>query len=469
MLDTIHFRIHNLHKNATIKNQLATTDKKGSTSAEVSRSTLEILEGDKVRIHLFHDRDNILPFVRRSSFNIPSSHYTVSYTLNEVRDFIDFNVSIPKFEWGTNILQYIPYYDQSPTAMYNLISVFFKKFFGYLNSTPDMEDLQICRLDLCYNQFFVDKQQALTYLKCQKELCVKYARSSKNNYRTYETSLFYHTRRYSFKIYHKGTEFEANDRKELLKRNADNLHVLTLSEDQRHKLERSHYKKASINKLQYEADRILRYEMTFRTSYMDYIIKHHIFKEADSKSIYTSVFKRMTQYDNSVARKVIDKFQNTSLSFYMKTDWDTPSKDLNIYVDNLKGTFNFQIFDIMYQRFWKKVKDYQLNIPMTPYDVMAKINTVNSVTEIKNNMLPKRLQKSTKDVNRLLILAMLSQYMDVENLKRYLPKSSFFRMKGELNKIGINMYNNNHTIPAPPIDYLEYKYIFGNKFNLTLK
>ncbi|QNK64256.1 hypothetical protein H7F33_07165 [Pedobacter sp. PAMC26386] len=469
MLDTIHFRIHNLHKNATIKNQLATTDKKGSTSAEVSRSTLEILEGDKVRIHLFHDRDNILPFVRRSSFNIPSSHYTVSYTLNEVRDFIDFNVSIPKFEWGTNVLQYIPYYDQSPTAMYNLISVFFKKFFGYLNSTPDMRDLQICRLDLCYNQFFVDKQQALTYLNCQKELCVKYARSSKNNFRTYETSLFYHTRRYSFKIYHKGTEFEQNDRKEMLKRNADNLHVLTISDDQRHLLQKSQYKKASINKLQHEADRILRYEMTFRTAYMDYIIKHHIFKEADSKSIYTSVFKRMTQYDNTVARKVIDKFQNTSLNFFMETEWDTPSKDLNVYIDNLKGTFNFQIFNIMYERFWKKVKDYQLNIPMTPYDVMAKINSVNDITELKNNMLPKRLQKSTKDVNRLLVLAMLSQYMDVENLKRYLPKSSFFRMKGELNKMGINMYNNNHTIPAPPIDYLEYRYIFGSKFNLTLK
>jgi hypothetical protein len=469
MLDTIHFRIHDLHKNATISNQLATTDKKGTTSAEVSQSTIETLEGDKVRIHLFHDRDNILPFIRRSSFNIPSSHYTVSYTINVVRDFIDFNVSIPKFEWGTNVLQYIPYYDQSSAAIYNLIAVFFRKFFGYLNATPDPRDLQIVRLDLCYNQFFIDKQQALTYLNCQKELCVKYARSSKNNFRTYETSLFYVTRRYSFKIYHKGTEFAANDRKEILKRNSDNLHLMVLSDAQKRDLNKGQYKKVSVNTLQHQADRILRYEMTFRSSYMDYILKREIFKEKDSKNIYSTVFQRMRSYDNPTARKVVDNFERRALGFYLETEWDKPNKDLNVYIDYLKGSFNFALFNDMYERFWKKVRDYQLNIPMTPYDVLAKINSANKITETKNDMLPKRLQKYQKEANRLLILAMLSQYMDVENLKKYLPKSTFYRNKEELEKLGINMYNNNHTIPAPPVDYLEYRYIFGNKFNLTLK
>ena len=62
---------------------------------------------------------------------------------------------------------------------------------------------------------------------------------------------------------------------------------------------------------------------------------------------------------------------------------------------------------------------------------------------------------------------MLSQYMDVEKLKTYMEKRSFYRMKADLTKLGINMYNNNHTIPAPPIDYAEYRYIFG-KYNLTL-
>lgn len=470
MLDTIHFRIHNLNKNATIKHQLSTTGKTGQTTAEISRSTLETLQGDTIRVNLFHDTDNILPFVRRDSFNIPSSHYSVSYVLNEITDRIDFNVSIPKFEWGTNILQYIPYYDQSAAAIFNLIHTFFSKFFRYLNSSPPYEDIEIVRLDLCYNQFFVDKKQALTYLDSQKQLAVKYARSSKNNYRTYETSLFYHTRRYSFKIYHKGTEFEQNDRKEMLKKNQDTIHFLNLTEQQKRDINRKQYKIVSINKLQYEADRILRYEMTFRGSYMNYLLKQFIFsKDGDNKSIYSNVFDRMVRYDNRVGAKAIDYFKDNSLKFYLATEWDRPNKDLNVYLKYLKGTFNFHLFQMMYDRFWQKVKDYQLNIPMSPYDVLAKINEHNKTVELKNQFASKSNQRQQKEANRLLISAMLSQYMDIENLKKYLPKSTFFRLKSELNKLGINMYNNNHTIPAPPVDYLEYRYIFGQKFNLTLK
>ncbi|PRY50393.1 phage replication protein CRI [Arcticibacter pallidicorallinus] len=448
MIDTVHFRIHDLQKNAKLKHQLSTTDKKGSTTAEISQSTLESLQGDKIRVHLFHDSGNILPLVRRSNLNIPSSHYSVSYVIHEIRDYIEFNVAIPKYEWGTNILQYIPYYDQSPQAMFNLLRSFFFKFFKNFTCDPDTADIEIVRLDMCYNQFFVDKNQALTYLNCQKELAVKYARSSKNNYRTYETSLFYQTRRYTFKIYHKGTEFTANDKKELAKHKVTNL---------------------SIPKLQYEADRILRYEMTFRPSYFDYVLKNDIVFKEGKKSSYTDVFTRMLRHNNVTASKVIDSFKRKQLSFYLKSLWDVPVSDLNQYIENHQATFNNDLFFCMYERFWKKVQDYQLNIPMTPYDVLAKINEHNGFVDTKNQFAAKKQKQSPKEHNRLLILAMLSQYMDVENLKKYLPKSSFFRMKAELNKLGINMYNNNHTIPAPPTDYLEYKYIFGNKFNLTLK
>ena len=108
----------------------------------------------------------------------------------------------------------------------NFIQNFFKREF----MLPDIVDLslvEINRIDLAFNQVFEDKQAALQYLEYQKKIRKKNIRVNSNNFRDYETSLMYITKRYSLKIYHKGTEYARNDIKEHEKINKEkNMNIL---------------------------------------------------------------------------------------------------------------------------------------------------------------------------------------------------------------------------------------------------
>jgi len=65
----------------------------------------------------------------------------------------------------------------------------------------------------------------LKYLEQQKKLKDKYSRSSTNGAGDYDTSLTYKTKRYSFKIYHKGTEFRQNDKRKLADNNPTGIDI----------------------------------------------------------------------------------------------------------------------------------------------------------------------------------------------------------------------------------------------------
>lgn len=439
MIDTVHFKVHNLKKHAKITAQLSTSDKKGETHAQIDQSILESFDGDKIRAILYHDRDGILPLRRRSSLFIPSSHYSISYDIDFQRDFIAFNVSVPKYTYSTNVLQYIPYYDQSAKPCYQMLRAFFEGFFkNYFVSTPDFSDVEICRVDLCYNQFFLNKQEALKYLDAQKELCVKYARSSSNKYRNYDTSLFYSTKRYSFKIYHKGTEFNKNDKKELANNNPKGF---------------------VIPELAHQADRILRYEMTFHRSGLDYVFKQDIVKNDDLAKNYNFIFTRMFNQNTRVATKHHEDFLSKTGSFFLNSIWENTNSKIMDYTENLnKLPFDLMLFECLFNRFWQKVKDYQLSVPLSVFDIKTKIDQANSTVDLKNTMRKKPKQKNSSG---LLISSLLSQFVDIDTLKAYLPSSTFYDLKADLKKLGINMYNKNIGVPPPPLTYQEYKVYFG--------
>lgn len=442
MIDTVHFRINNLTRNKNIVSQLATISKYGNTEILVESSLLEAMEASKVRAILYHDYDNIMPISRRAHLHIPSSHYSISYLVNHDRDFIEFNLSLPKYFYSTNVLQYINYYDTEYQATYYSLISFFDHFFKrFIITTPDFSDVEIRRIDLCYNQFFIDKSSALSYLEKQKALLAKHARSSKNNYRNYQTSLFYVTGRYSFKIYHKGTEFKAHDLKELYKSNPLEF---------------------DFDFLTYHADRILRYEMTIRNSYLNYILKQDILKTS-AESNYKSYFSYMRRFFNSrEINKEMDLFLGKSLKFTLKSSWDefrTDTNSIEKYRNNYNVSFNSELFKHVYNRFWKKVLDYQLDVKLSIHDVMKRIDEHHSINNAKNSLRKK--QKSNEGKSRMITLALLSQFMDLGNLKNIIPTSTLTRYKSQLKKMGINMYNSNDSIPSPPLNYQEYKYYFG--------
>jgi len=98
---------------------------------------------------------------------------------------------------------------------------------------PNKKYIEIRRLDICYNQYFPTKSDALAYLDQQKKLSLKRRKKQKhiketNNYTT--TLAFTASNNSYFKIYHKGSEYSKSDgdlkkHLELNKEFIDNLNL----------------------------------------------------------------------------------------------------------------------------------------------------------------------------------------------------------------------------------------------------
>lgn len=459
MIDTIHLRINNISKYRMLYEQLYTIKRDSVSEAYIDQETGEMLSSRSfVRSLIYHDNNNIIPLNKRSSLDLPSSHYSVSYVVNVQGNYVDFNFSLPKTLYGTNLFQFVDYYSQSCDVTFALfIRYIFDFARDYFIQLPEAQDMEVRRIDLCYNQFFNSKSDALQYLDHQKTLLVKYARKSQNNYRSYETSLMYVTARYSFKIYHKGTEFAKHDYKALVKSGNSRGYDLGYFQD--------------------VGDKILRYEMTFRLSYINYLFNSYFFdseRRGNRVDIQTHpVNKVLKAFVTFGFSKYYSYFKTKQKTFSLESDYDSYStnrKNFEVYKDNFNVTFDYSIFSILYEQFWNRVKQYQLNVKMSIGQVVDNITEYNKSCELKNRI--RRAydgkQVASELVNsRMVILAILSQYVNLQELykAKLIPKSTYYRIREDLKKVGISEYSANTAIPTPPLDYLDYKYYFGRYLN----
>lgn len=473
MIDTLVLRIHNLKNYTKLYEQYYNPIKKRGTitSAFIQEDTGELIETTYSPALVFHDTNRILNPNFRSHLNIASSHYELAYSVNSQKDYLEFNFSIPKYESSTNVLQFINEYDQGYSMTFLKLMTFIDKFMREnFVIQPLPQDVEINRIDLCYNQHFNSKDDALQYLEEQKKLNIKFARSSKNNVANRSTSLMYVTRRYSFKIYHKGTEFAINDYKELVKNgNPKNL------------------------PLQYfldESDKILRYELTFRSSYLWYLLQENLFKKKDSTITpeYTNhpIQKFWNVLIGAGFQKIYTNYLRTSKFFTLKSFYDLDFP-IQTKLDAIKShnsqdskiekryhkvedtiTFDQTVFKMLYDTFWNKVKDYQLTQVMDVPTLEKAIDNIEQQRLGINRMkLGNHEDKLRFDKNKLLFCALLiNQGMTLDNLKNYMPKTTYYRLKGQLNKLGVTSNNVGISITPPRIDYLDYRLIFSKYHNV---
>ncbi|WP_462265544.1 phage/plasmid replication domain-containing protein [Mucilaginibacter sp.] len=435
MIDTINFRLKNVSSYPTIKNQYERTTQTGRTDMYINEDTGEITGSNKIRAILHHDSDNIMPLSKRDSLFIASSHYSVSYHYVIAKDLIDFNFAIPKYLYGTNILQFIQYYDQTPQTIYKQLISFVKTFCKKHFSDPvKMTDIEITRLDFCYNQFFPSQYDALNYLEEQKELLTKYARSSTNKYKSWDTSFMYVTGRYSFKVYHKGTEFKRNDRKELQKKNPTG---------------------ENLDHLQSMADRILRYEVTFRKSQFDYLFRQHDLHK-DYIPHNDAYFKVLAKTDKAYLQKNMD-FINRGKTYVLKDN------NLDHVLNTREVVFTYKLFHLLYEFFWQKVKDYQLKVKYSVTDVIKKVDALNDLRD-KITLDRKELRrKNSFNKPMIVTLTLLSQYYSLDELGKsgLLPRSTFYHYKDKLKQVGVDSESRLSDMPPPALDYQQYKFYFG--------
>ena len=296
MVDTIHFRLHCAQEHEAIFFAIESETRGearylGRTTEEGMKTFLQfnIMEFRETGKLMFQYRDNLIE---------PSSHYKVQICKRPMQDYIEFNLSVPKYLFGTNVLQFIQHqtehsrvYDveragtwkwQAAMSHERLLR-FIKLFFAdwWPQQKVNFRHVEIVRIDLCYNQVFPSKQDALDYLELQKGINKRYARSVSKVMNKYQTAIFYHSNDASFKIYHKGTEYQASDRVQ--------------HEYWNKRVKRRQF---DVEKIQEFSDRILRYEMTFRKGYMSRVFRTKIFRRKDEVWL-----RRMKVHDIMAAKE----------------------------------------------------------------------------------------------------------------------------------------------------------------------
>lgn len=232
MIDTVVMYLHGIQKYYAIEQILNVKKTQGLTSymrvmdlAEHQEKTTEakmdwIVYGDGGKTYVKGMRGHIY---------VKSSSYFLAFNVNYQKDHIMFNFSIPKYLYGHNIRQFVTDYNDPEFSMifgkdwgyhmgcaFSRFKQFVRLFFEreFPGVVIDLSDLEIQRIDFCFNQVFRSKNDAITYLNAQRRLNKKYMRGTSDNYGNYSTGLSYKTQDQYFKIYHKGTEYEKNDKRE---------------------------------------------------------------------------------------------------------------------------------------------------------------------------------------------------------------------------------------------------------------
>ena len=280
-------------------------------------------------------------------WNSPSSIAAVVFKINHNAGYIDFNLSIPKYLYGHSLAEFIPQpssklYRKYGSFQFDSISFqrkflykrllgFIEKFFTdmcqmfKLDTLPNKKYVEIRRIDLCFNQYFENKVDAINYLSHQKKIAKRKSTNANNRLDVHETSLEYFTTSGGyFKIYHKGTEYMSSKHGDYKKHTdynrmrfehhfKNNLipeHLIPDKLDVDLFLKIKHDKltgqpiyvddktKASINKtarilnktdefntsfLKEEMDKVLRYEISLSGMFFSYQYKMHVFRNKPFK------------------------------------------------------------------------------------------------------------------------------------------------------------------------------------------
>jgi hypothetical protein len=327
MLDTVKFIINDIGdgmdgvpgKNGVHRPLVEYLNYINSTRLEQSRFSVD--SKSEVRVNkTFLNRDMLFfsatnKVIERSSVltkHLPSSNYKIRYNIDYANDNFSVEFSFPKYFFGSNVLQttfnpndkdFDPFNKDKNTLEYQY-SLIYERFRAYTKAffrnefpglTIDYDKIDLKRLDICYNLVFPDMQKAMLYLDAQKNIKKKRQQDGTTAVTNYETSIFIRNADYSFKIYHKGTEYGKHDRREHEKKNesilkSNALKPLGKLAPYGQDIPKTDYGKVfPVEDIQALADRTLRFEMTFFSSYISKIFNQMIRTERHFRPVQDGV------------------------------------------------------------------------------------------------------------------------------------------------------------------------------------
>lgn len=516
MLDTVGFRIHDLDKHRHISDYLEDFDRGitnyGTTLPKDEYSSMMRRKKD-VRLDMvkyglaFNKVKNHSLKSHMMTLNVSSSHFDIQYKIDYIRDFIEFQFSIPKYLHGHNIAQFVtsPYNKNFMSVnpemkfqkanLYNRFYKFMKMFImnEFIDMEVDYTYLEITRIDFCFNQYFESKSDALAYLDIQKQIKFNRKRDSANiNARPTSLTYLPTGRSHSFKIYHKGSEYQTvGDKKKHIKRNKELL-------------KQGKSKFFDVDYLQQEADKILRYEVTYRSKHFDL---RYMTKPSCENNQYNGAFRQKSKVAykqklayNKLKRKDLKgimlkpnekafyrkykKALNKSHKYFLETKWEVKvheqSFDKNVFADlYTEATFSKNLFNYLFDEFKQYVNDFQISEMPTIHQVVSKISNHNKKTQIIKNDFKdvySFLDSSEKSIIPsckysapiVTFLRLLEKYTisEIKNMGIY-PKATLYRRLKDLKNLGI--YNNNVSGYSTINTDLSFSHYFGEAISSTNK
>ena len=509
MIDTLVIRLHDLNKYSPLIKELELEQNKGYTlkTGKVEPEKIQQLRSagyspKQIITYLESSKKRAGDFIIKSEAKHrvnKSSHYSFTYFHDWTRDFVEFNFSVPKYLYGSNVLQFVEHFwDQyyklweNSTFQENMekapyyIMKFIKYFFWseFILHKVDFRDVEINRIDISYNQVYnsaADVKQAFELLKNRTK---KNSRDEEGTKRVYGSTIMFVTAGYSAKIYCKGPDYKKHELKEHLKIN-----------------EKKGFQYFQIEKFQAFADRMLRYEITFRPAEINYLYKHNIYrKNCPQFKIDYKNYKRIdaTKQRNKRISEKIGTLPTSEKTLYRKLHpyqfiSDNDKKTYR-YVSNLlsrkplfmmaiekgddisnhvttnyisdKALFSEEIIWICLQKLLSFVKEFQVKELPNEEIIGLLIDKYNSTAKVK-------LQKA-KMFQMYLLLVKHGSFREAAKTNRY-SKATLYRYVSKFKKIGITTHriapSDDYTIPRAAMDFREYhNFLFYNNLvkNITI-
>lgn len=504
MIDTIVLRIHNLNKNREIV-ELLRAKGKGTTLYDIKNPHREYFDSDT---GLIYDKQEDFMQIKAMEYGdtgktqifykdkiLTSSHYYLGYQIRSDRDYIEFNFSIPKFIYGTNLVQFVPHYNENTRyysrseiedlksiqnltydRLISFIKTFLKNYFqtAYHFGGIDLNDVEINRLDICFNQHFNSKKEALKYLEFQKKIKKKYIRETSNNKIDWGTSIFLTTDRYSAKIYHKGSEYNSKD--------GERKHHEKINKTKKKeifKIENKYDKDGHLisEGLQSYSDRILRYEISFRNSMMSHLYRKKIFartcsmfkqmktdhKEVDlvqkkcdrllAKKVANPLkeFKELSN-EKKINYKIYKSIMNKTVSFRLKVSEDTKKANSTIqgmkYSKNygaslpLETRFSRLLLDDMFKYFNSFLRQFKVEVKENVSNAGKRVAQYNQDVEafnqyIADDVIDKAKSKINPTKINQIILLLQTNSLDELVKNRIISRATKYNYINKLKEIGL--------------------------------
>lgn len=453
MIDTICLRLHNLKNHgrtvAAIQAEIHGASGKVFRFSEDSKKLDD--RGISEMVYFGSNNSRLLTY-RRKLF-IPSSAYSVNIEISLEKDYIEFLFSIPKYIWGCNIIQFVDYFDQSSQRQFAYLQEFIRMFFKRpcFVDKINYDEVEISRIDLCYNQIFPSEADKCFYFKQQ---CIMNEREKILDKKVSKgidiRGLYINVPgKYNFKIYDKGLEFGKNDYRELCKKGGNP-------------------KGYDLDKLQRLANRTLRYEVTFHGGYFNYLFNQYYYsdgKSAKKGNVYRFIFKAL-KMDGTKGKFLRSKnfFVESMFDHYNWYQENYGERWPDCYHNDNRVTFDFNLWDGLYRMFWAYTKKFQIRNSISSSELEKRIFMIQDTIDARNMLRKKGEKERGRNLRIIKQYALLSQEQPLSEMLRLglISRAKYFRLLKDLRKVGLDDFNPDIATIKVGLDYQEYKYYFGS-------